>query len=729
MIKFALVSKAVLSVCCLALSAQGADLGWKQVPCFGGGYVQNVLFTSKPGVLYTYADVGGPYRSDDGGRTWRALHGVLTWDQRLRCLDHIRSMSVDPRNPDSFVTCGGDSAEHAGGVAVSRDGGKTWRQTLELPTYGNGPRRPDGFVLARDPNRPDRLVCGDDWVGVYVSNDNGETWQARDAARECWISDIRFDRVVPGRIYVCAMPWEGTVEPLATCWSVPEERRKYRRSGFFRSDDGGETWRKLSDDAPAELMQLPGDGAIVGNFLRRDLKRSTDGGESWESFDQGLPGRGRKVKGVLDTNTFYAFGAGRGFYLAGNGLGHIYRRGREDATWARITPKTCRPGFPEGEPQLVKRYQDDPKNVEMLALCSITVDPKNDEHWFATDWFHIWETTDAGCNWISRVNGIAQVCPHVLAFDPFDAANIHYGVADVGYYVSNDGGRHWRQPCVTRACSAFAVSHVVPGLLLAPQGIPLPGSRHKVTVRRSWDAGRTWDEPKMEGLPALEDGKAVYTLAAHPVQDVFYAGVSGPVGKGAGGIYRSFDRGETWEWFGEGLPEGRNFFQPSSFGHLADCEINISKDGSMILAPAKDWGLWRRGPSDACWSYAGEGRCDYWQRFSVAADPFVSGRFLSGHQGRLRETLDGGKTWHDWVAFTGVCSHVAFDFHVPGQMALSSPDGVRLSRDGGRTFELLSDSMAIPTGTKLYVALDRGRLYRLTLGSGVYVKDVARQNP
>ena len=41
-------------------------------------------FTRNPNVAYLTIDVGGPYRSDDGCRTWRPLHGNLPYEMRLK---------------------------------------------------------------------------------------------------------------------------------------------------------------------------------------------------------------------------------------------------------------------------------------------------------------------------------------------------------------------------------------------------------------------------------------------------------------------------------------------------------------------------------------------------------------------------------------------------------------------------------------------------------------------
>ena len=82
---------------------------WSVLPVYGGGYVQNVVMApSDTNVWYAYVDVGGPYRSDDAGKHWRALHGGFSIDDRERNADHVRSLSVDPRDADRIVIAGGN---------------------------------------------------------------------------------------------------------------------------------------------------------------------------------------------------------------------------------------------------------------------------------------------------------------------------------------------------------------------------------------------------------------------------------------------------------------------------------------------------------------------------------------------------------------------------------------------------------------------------------------------
>jgi len=49
-------------------------------------------------------------------------------------------------------------------------------------------------------------------------------------------------------------------------------------------------------------------------------------------------------------------------------------------------------------------------------------------------------------------------------------------------------------------------------------------------------------------------------------------------------------------------------------------------------------------------------------------------------------------------------------------------DGLYVSRDGGKTVRLLAEGLAVPSGRSRIVSLDRGRLFFLTSGSGVWCR-------
>ena len=51
---------------------------WHSSVISGGGYIINIVPSEmNPNRLYTYSDVGGAFRSEDNGESWRMISGGL----------------------------------------------------------------------------------------------------------------------------------------------------------------------------------------------------------------------------------------------------------------------------------------------------------------------------------------------------------------------------------------------------------------------------------------------------------------------------------------------------------------------------------------------------------------------------------------------------------------------------------------------------------------------------
>ncbi len=721
-------------------NADVSDASWSALPVFGGGYVQNVLIApSNPSRWYAYVDVGGPYRSDDGGRTWTPLHALMPVNQRAVWADHVRALSVDPRDANTFVMAAGDSFSNPAGVFVTTDGGRTFRKTLTARFYGDGNTRWMGQCMARHPTNPNILYCGEDWDGIHRSSDNGETWTDL-GLTQMLITDIRIDPNNPSRIYVCA---PGLMKPGR---QDPNASSHERGKGFFRSDDGGTTWTTLSSaESPTETAQISGSARIVGLFANRHVRVSDDLGATWTAFETGLPiaSDSASEPGYTDTKRYQALAAGPDFWLVGNAKGDIYRRGKNDTTWSKVTRDSVTLGDPVAEYHLAPRA----RNGEFWSLATINVDPRNAAHWLATDWFEIWETLDAGRTWTSRVNGISQLVPFMVACDPHSSTNILYGFADLGLSASHDGGKSFHS--IYTACSAYgnslSWSAMTPGLAYCI------GGKSGIKFLRTRDGGRTWETPAKAGLPAFRTGSpstnpeqeiSAYTVAVDPTTDWVFLCVAGPSGENGGGVWVSADQGESFTRASGGLPEGKNLFKYAEFAGGGEAgwgpQLVFSPDGSAVLSTwdGTCYTLERSGggastarPEDLSWT-ATTSLTNAMCYRTIAADPFAPGRFLAAHGDRLLESTDGGRAWHTLVSTnapssgwrSSVC--VSFDAHVPGLAVAASKNAIIVSRDGGRTFSDLEGGLDYPSGVKRCVSVDRGRLFGLSRGSGVWVRDL-----
>ncbi len=704
---------------CLVLRGEG-EMPWKLLPISGGGNMTGVeISPSHSNVWYAYADVGGPYRSDDAGRTWRPLHDNFTIPQREVNADHVRGLLIDPNDPDRIVLVAGWRFEKSpAGAYVSTDGGRTFRRTLKARFAGEGSQsKRCGKALVRHPRHPEQLLAASAGDGVFRSNDGGETWIPC-GGDGYEFTDIFYDRTRPGRVYASAPKMRGLPAGLGR--------------GLWRSEDDGATWHLLEGvEGPQEMAQIPGETAIVGIFedgKGSALRRSADGGLTWTDDHQGLP-RPSETSGSIPwyrrPGTFLALASGPDFLLACDWEGRPYRRAAGDAAWQEIPIETLRQGNPVNE-QLLR--QNNLERRSRCSTCSITIDPGDPAHIVTTDWYDIWESRDGGRNWVTRIDTISPVVPFTVSCDPHSEKNILYGLADQWAAVSGDGGQTF-QAAVGGAgdMTDFAWSPTRTNRVYAV------GGKGAWSISISDDAGRTWRYSRYVGLAErsrwLKDGGGVFNVAVDPTTDDVYVCRGGEIAEGKGGVYRSHDGGDTWEWFSKGIAPAKAFFRNHEFdgGGVAGWaeQIVFSHDGSALMGGRHTGEAYRLDREAGRWvkldqSYAITVN-------TIAADPFVPGRFLVAMAGGIAEYVDGGKTFRGMLPGSAGIGHaLAFDRHRRGQVASISRDceDVCISRDGGAHWSALKDGMKVPTGPYRRLVLDRGRLFIHTRGSGVWQRKV-----
>ena len=246
----------------------GATAGgvWKTYD--GGTYWENVsdgffntsavgaiaVSDSDPNVIYagtgeaclradaSYGD--GVYKSTDGGKTWANV-GL----ENTRQIGRIR---IHPKDPDTAYVAAlgheyGTNPER--GVYRTRDGGKTWDLVLfksdkagavDISMDPNNPRILFAAIFEAR-RRPWNMQSGGPDSGLYKSTDGGDTW-----------TDISENPGLPkgikGRIGVAISPPRPD-----RVWALIEAEDPH--GGLFRSDDGGDTWQRVSDKA--ELHRRP----------------------------------------------------------------------------------------------------------------------------------------------------------------------------------------------------------------------------------------------------------------------------------------------------------------------------------------------------------------------------------------------------------------------------------------------------------------------------------------
>jgi photosystem II stability/assembly factor-like uncharacterized protein len=184
------------------------------------------------------------------------------------------------------------------GIYRSTDGGETWKKVLYKDANTGGsqvvidPKHPDTIYASMWESRLGPWEDGNQYEGthggLFKSGDGGETWtQLKHGLPDNLVQiNVAIAGSDPNRIYAT----------LST--SQEAGYASGAGLGIYRSDDAGESWRKITDDPRPALKIGGGDLPEPGVDPKNpDLMysasivtmRSTDGGKSWSSL-RGAPG-------------------------------------------------------------------------------------------------------------------------------------------------------------------------------------------------------------------------------------------------------------------------------------------------------------------------------------------------------------------------------------------------------------------------------------------------------
>ncbi len=292
------------------------------------------------------------------------------------------------------------------------------------------------------------------------------------------------------------------------------------------------------------------------------------------------------------------------------------------------------------------------------SIGTVTIDPNNPHTvWVGTGenvggrhvgyGDGIYRSDDGGANWknmgLEDSQRISRIIVHPEDSDTVWAAAqgpLWDDGGDRGVYKTTDGGENWE-----RVLSADEWTGAT-DLLIDPRDpdrfyaalwqhhrtvAAYMGGGPRSGIHRSEDGGETWTE-LTEGLP--EGNMAKIGLAISPQRpDVIYAAIE--LERRTGGVWRSTDRGASWEKRSEAVAGGTgpHYYQelyasPHAFDriYLADVRMQVSNDGGKTFEAV---------PSDN----------KHGDDHALAFRPDDPEYLLMGSDGGVYESHDLGKSW------------------------------------------------------------------------------------
>ena len=584
-------------------------------------------------------------------------------------------------------------------------GGDEFRNEARIFKGGEiiGPSGGDVRSIAVDPRDKNRLYISTLDGQVHTSADGGKTWQFL----------VNFNR---GLLILDDLAVD--VEDSKIIYTSGHRHKE--AGGFFKSTDGGATWKEskdLKNEAIHAMVQSTLNpnmivvGAVSGVWVSKDRgetfkkiesntlplnvnslaidPKNTDiiyAGTTWRPYKTTDGGKTwRLIKnGIIDDSDVFAIEIDQKdpSHIVLSACSGIYESFNKGENWKKI----------QGIPSTSRRTRD------------IMINPVKSESFYAATTEGFWLTNTGGKSWMlttSRELEINSIAVHPETPDRIFIATNNYGVM-----VSNDGGRNFQQTN-NNFTSRFTLS--------VTADIERPNRLYSATHNTatgggfffvSDNGGATW-QPSMKNLAA--NRISIHTMLqdrANP--ENIYIGTNV-------GIFHSADRGASWTQLTPPKPKPqprRPVRRTTAKGKTAPAktvkpastqtiekipalteQVNVlvhTEDGKNGILAGTDKGLFRTYDVKSGWEkiYFGEGINE--QVFAVFTSPNDPQTIWVGTAGSgVLLSRDDGETWQkvEGVPSNTPISAILVDPKKPERVYVGTVYSLYLSRDGGRSWQ------------------------------------------
>ena len=500
-------------------------------------------------IIYASSYPGGMFKTEDGGATWKDKNFFLpSFEVEDPITQGYYSFAIDPSDHNRLYF-----TVYGKGVYVSTDGAAS-----QMPLFGDGNEmrgRPVTAVVV-DPRDPDTIYVGSQ-EGVFVTADRGEHWeQINDGLHT---SDIRSLRIVENEW----LPFSDAFDDcdadgwdLEDGWSVVEDNGNCVLQGVGHrwASAGDEGWEDYTFETRLRLdrgavhvnVRTGDEGRYLLSFSERglylvrhfdgwqqlaDLARTEDRYELGRWYDLKIEVSGDRIKVYVD-------GMLRIDYVDPYPLlnGGIAFESLDDS----------------------RVFVDD---------VHVTIDPGGAVIYAGTGGYGIykldrtgrWQNLDRtlGSGWWGAWDRRMYQFSSLL-FDPDVPGRVYYAHFPSGFFISEDGGRTWRDSSIGLGNDGMFSLAMHP----LDHNVLFAGTYNGVS--KSVDGGRTW-EMKSEGMPSEQWPFTVAIDDENP--NTMYASTKNGQNKGfcernefCGVVMKSTDGGESWFKIMNGLPDRGEFY-------------------------------------------------------------------------------------------------------------------------------------------------------------------------
>jgi photosystem II stability/assembly factor-like uncharacterized protein len=290
-------------------------------------------------------------RSDDGGKTWSPVGnkfvyegttGTHQWyDGSPHPWEFKRVWHLEPSltGPDTVYAGVEDAA-----FFRTTDGGQSWHELPGLRTHSSGPRWTPGaggmglHTILLDSGHPERIFIAISAAGVFRTDDAGKTWRP--------INRGLHSKYIPdptAEVGHC-------IHRIAMHPSRPDVLFMQKHWDVMRTDDGGESWHRVSGNLPTDfgfpidvhahepntiyVVPIKSDSEHYPPEGKLRVYRSRAGGNEWEPLTNGLPQRDCYVNVLRDAMAVDSLDP-CGIYFGTTG-GQVYASADSGDHWAPI---------------------------------------------------------------------------------------------------------------------------------------------------------------------------------------------------------------------------------------------------------------------------------------------------------------------------------------------------------------------------------------------------------